>query len=83
MRPVQDRRSSAFRESQLVMWLTNTVEQEDDKPFTVTLPDESFETYELDPPSYQLETTKKDLKQMYYDMSAIRCVLSFFPFPSS
>ena len=48
--------------------------QEDDKPFTVRLSDESFETYELDPPSYELETTKKELKQMYYDMTSIRCV---------
>jgi pyruvate dehydrogenase E1 component alpha subunit len=48
--------------------------QEDDKPFTVRLSDESFETYELDPPPYTLETTKKELKQMYYDMVAIRYV---------
>lgn len=46
--------------------------QEDDKPFEVRLSDESFETYELDPPSYTLTTTKKELKQMYYDMQAIR-----------
>ncbi|KUL85832.1 hypothetical protein ZTR_07383 [Talaromyces verruculosus] len=48
------------------------IPQEDDKPFTVRLSDESFETYELDPPPYTLETTKKELKQMYYDMVAIR-----------
>ena len=46
--------------------------QEDDKPFQVTLSDESFETYELDPPSYTLDTTKKELKQMYYDMVVVR-----------
>ena len=28
----------------------------------------------LDPPPYQLETTKKELKQMYYDMVAVRSV---------
>ena len=50
--------------------------QEDDKPFTVRLSDESFETYELDPPSYELETTKKELKQMYYDMVASRYVIT-------
>ncbi|KAG9996483.1 hypothetical protein KCU78_g17203, partial [Aureobasidium melanogenum] len=44
------------------------VPSEDDKPFEVKLSDESFETYELDPPSYTLQTTKKELKQMYYDM---------------
>ncbi|KAJ5216359.1 uncharacterized protein N7498_002766 [Penicillium cinerascens] len=48
------------------------IPQEDDKPFTVKLSDESFETYELDPPPYTLETTKKELKQMYYDMVSIR-----------
>lgn len=36
------------------------------------LSDEAFETYELDPPPYTLETTKKELKQMYYDMVAVR-----------
>lgn len=46
--------------------------QEDDKPFEVRLSDESFETYELDPPPYTLDTTKKELKQMYYDMVAVR-----------
>jgi hypothetical protein len=46
--------------------------QEDDKPFEVRLSDESFETYELDPPSYALNTTKRELKQMYYDMVAVR-----------
>lgn len=46
--------------------------QEDDKPFQVTLSNESFETYELDPPPYTLATTKKELKQMYHDMVSIR-----------
>ena len=46
--------------------------QEDDKPFSLQLSDESFETYELDPPAYTMDTTKKELKQMYYDMVAIR-----------
>lgn len=52
----------------------NGSRKEDDKPFQVKLSDESFETYELDPPPYTLETTKKELKQMYYDMVTIRCV---------
>jgi pyruvate dehydrogenase E1 component alpha subunit len=46
--------------------------QEDDKHFQVHLSDESFETYELDPPPYSLDVTKKELKQMYYDMVSIR-----------
>ncbi|EGD96331.1 pyruvate dehydrogenase E1 component alpha subunit [Trichophyton tonsurans CBS 112818] len=41
-------------------------------PSSVKLSDESFETYELDPPPYTLKTTKKELKQMYYDMVSIR-----------
>lgn len=42
----------------------------------MNLSDESFETYELDPPPYTLEVTKKELKQMYYDMVVIRYALS-------
>ena len=49
--------------------------QEDEKPFEVKLSEESFETYNLDPPPYTMMTTKKELKRMYYDMVAIRCVL--------
>ncbi|KAJ5792274.1 Pyruvate dehydrogenase E1 component subunit alpha [Penicillium pulvis] len=48
------------------------IPQEDDKPFTVRLSDESFETYEIDPPPYTLETTKKELKTMYNDMVSMR-----------
>ncbi|TLD33243.1 hypothetical protein PspLS_00468 [Pyricularia sp. CBS 133598] len=48
------------------------VPKSDDEPFTVNLSDESFETYELDPPPYTLDVTKKDLKQMYYDMVVVR-----------
>jgi len=50
----------------------DAVPQEDDKPFQVQLSDESFETYELDPPAYTLDTTKKELKQMYIDMVSVR-----------
>lgn len=52
----------------------HALEQKDDEPFEVQLSEESFETYNLDPPSYTMNTTKKDLKQMYYDMVAVRCV---------
>ncbi|KAI1941304.1 alpha subunit of pyruvate dehydrogenase [Ophidiomyces ophidiicola] len=48
------------------------VPTEEDKPFTIKLSDESFESYEFDPPPYTLEVTKKELKQMYRDMVAIR-----------
>jgi len=50
----------------------SAVPDADDQPFQVTLSDESFETYELDPPSYTLDVTKKELKQMYYDMVVTR-----------
>lgn len=50
--------------------------QSDDEVFTVNLSDESFETYELDPPPYTLEVTKKELKQMYYDMVVTRYAIS-------
>jgi len=42
----------------------------------VQLSEEAFETYELDPPPYTMETTKKELKDMYYNMVAVRYVLS-------
>lgn len=48
--------------------------QGDDEPFPVKLSDESFETYELDPPPYEIQTTKGELKKMYYDMVAVRYV---------
>ncbi|CAN9439337.1 unnamed protein product [Alternaria alternata] len=48
------------------------VPSEDDKPFEIRLSDEAFETYELDPPPYTMEVTKKELKKMYYDMVAVR-----------
>ncbi|KAI1450683.1 dehydrogenase E1 component-domain-containing protein [Annulohypoxylon stygium] len=50
----------------------NAVPDADDKHFQVTLSDESFETYELDPPPYTLDVTKKELRQMYYDMVVVR-----------
>ncbi|KAF3001049.1 hypothetical protein G7054_g10381 [Neopestalotiopsis clavispora] len=52
--------------------LEKGVPEEDDKPFTINLSDESFETYELDPPPYTLETTKNELKNMYRDMVVTR-----------
>ncbi len=50
----------------------SAVPESEDELFTVTLSDESFETYELDPPPYTLEVTKKELKKMYYSMVVIR-----------
>ena len=46
--------------------------QSEEEPFQIHLSDESFETYELDPPPYTLEVTKKGLKQMYSDMVVVR-----------
>ncbi|KAK4138315.1 hypothetical protein BT67DRAFT_393596 [Trichocladium antarcticum] len=50
----------------------SSIPESDDEPFQVRLSDESFETYELDPPPYTLEVTKKELKQMYKDMVVVR-----------
>lgn len=50
----------------------NDFEQEDDKPFTIKLNPASFEGYELDVPSLEFQTTKAEMKQMYYDMTSIR-----------
>ncbi|KAI3286499.1 hypothetical protein DTO002I6_8170 [Penicillium roqueforti] len=46
--------------------------QENDKPFTVPIAEESFRTYNLDTPPYFIETTKNQLKQLYRDMTTIR-----------
>ncbi|KAL2856019.1 dehydrogenase E1 component-domain-containing protein [Aspergillus pseudoustus] len=45
---------------------------EDDKPFSVPISDDSFETYNFDPPPFSLETTKRQLKQLYHDMTMVR-----------
>ncbi|KAL5598894.1 hypothetical protein BROUX41_003785 [Berkeleyomyces rouxiae] len=50
----------------------SSIPKSDDQPFSVTLSDETFETYELDPPPYTLEVTKKELKKMYTNMVTIR-----------
>lgn len=50
----------------------SAVPESEDEVFAVNLSDESFETYELDPPPYTLDVTKKELKQMYYDMVVVR-----------
>jgi pyruvate dehydrogenase E1 component alpha subunit len=49
-----------------------TVPKEEDKPFSVPVAEDSFETYQFDPPPYTVETTKSQLKQLYHDMSMIR-----------
>lgn len=46
--------------------------QEDDKPFKITLGSDVFETYEIDTPSHEMEITKKELGQMYFDMTSMR-----------
>ncbi|PYH46557.1 putative pyruvate dehydrogenase E1 component alpha subunit [Aspergillus saccharolyticus JOP 1030-1] len=44
----------------------------DDQPFKVSIAEDSYETYNLEPPPYTLETTKRQLKQLYHDMFTIR-----------
>jgi pyruvate dehydrogenase E1 component alpha subunit len=46
--------------------------KEDDKPFDVPISEDSFETYHFDHPPYTVETTKRQLKNMYQDMFTIR-----------
>ena len=50
----------------------SAIPKEHDKHFTVTLPAESFEAYNLEPPSLDFDITKSDLSKMYHDMVVIR-----------
>jgi pyruvate dehydrogenase E1 component alpha subunit len=43
-----------------------------DEHFTVNLSPEAFETYHLDPLSFEMDVTKNELKKMYQDMVVIR-----------
>lgn len=45
---------------------------EDDRSFRVPISEESYSTYNFDPPPYYVETTKNELKQLFRDMSMIR-----------
>ncbi|KAF3938334.1 hypothetical protein ABW19_dt0210079 [Dactylella cylindrospora] len=51
---------------------TYATDADGDAPLTVNLAEDSFETYKIDPPSLQLETTKNELKGIYKDMVTIR-----------
>ncbi|PLB34245.1 pyruvate dehydrogenase E1 component subunit alpha [Aspergillus candidus] len=48
------------------------VPTEEDKTFSVPIAEDSFETYEMDPPPYSVDITKKQLRQIYHDMTLIR-----------
>ncbi|TPX18382.1 uncharacterized protein E0L32_011715 [Thyridium curvatum] len=50
----------------------SAIPKSDEEKFSVNLSDESFETYEIDPPAYSIEVSKKELKEMYYNMVVIR-----------
>ncbi|PKY09416.1 pyruvate dehydrogenase E1 component subunit alpha [Aspergillus campestris IBT 28561] len=45
---------------------------EEDRTFSVPIAEDSFETYEMDPPPYSVDITKKQLRQIYHDMTLIR-----------
>ncbi|KAJ5312981.1 hypothetical protein PENANT_c018G04021 [Penicillium antarcticum] len=45
---------------------------EDDKPFTVPISGESFDTYNFEPPPSSVTVTKNQLKQLYRDMAIVR-----------
>lgn len=46
--------------------------QGDDRIINVSIPKDSFDTYNIDPPPYSLETSKSELRQLYKDMTTIR-----------
>lgn len=48
------------------------IPSEDDRAFSVPISEDSYETYNFDPPPYSIETTKNQLKQLYHDMAMIR-----------
>lgn len=48
--------------------------QGDDQSINVSIPKDSFDTYNIDPPPYNLETSKSELRQLYKDMTTIRYV---------
>jgi pyruvate dehydrogenase E1 component alpha subunit len=49
-----------------------SIPAENDAPFTIPIAEESFRTYNFDPPPYSVDTTKNQLKQLYRDMTTIR-----------
>lgn len=46
--------------------------QGDDQVINVSIPKDSFDTYNIDPPPYSLETSKSELRELYKDMTTIR-----------
>lgn len=52
--------------------IKDIIPQEDDKPFTIKLSSESFETYNLDTPPLEYKVTKAGLKKIYRDMICVR-----------
>ena len=51
--------------------------QDVEKEFSVSLSEQSFETYNLDAPSLDLNVTKKGLIKMYKDMVVVRYCIIF------
>ncbi|KAI5787063.1 dehydrogenase E1 component-domain-containing protein [Geopyxis carbonaria] len=52
--------------------IKSTIPEAQDEKFTVNLSPDVFETYNLDAPSTEIQVTKREMKQMYYDMASIR-----------
>ncbi|PLN79937.1 pyruvate dehydrogenase E1 component subunit alpha [Aspergillus taichungensis] len=50
----------------------HNIPTEEDKTFSIPIAEDSFETYELDPPPCSVDITKKQLRQIYHDMTMIR-----------
>ena len=65
--------------SQPTEYMPMLTSQENDRPFTVPIAKDAFDTYEFDSPPYTLETTKNELKKLYHDMTTIRSALVHEP----
>jgi pyruvate dehydrogenase E1 component subunit alpha len=48
------------------------IPESDDEHFTIQLPSEAFEFYNIEPPSLAMQVTKRELRQLYTDMVVIR-----------
>ena len=51
---------------------TTKIPESADEHFTINLVPEAFETYNLDPPSLEMDVTRNELIQLYQDMVVIR-----------
>ncbi|EWC47013.1 mitochondrial pyruvate dehydrogenase E1 component subunit alpha [Drechslerella stenobrocha 248] len=53
-------------------WKVGNVPADPDAKFNIKLQDETFDAYNIEPPSLEMQTTKNELKAMYKDMASVR-----------